>query len=150
MFTQPNRDKPHDARFLLDCMTRNFVTHKDKTPMPSMKQIIDSVGSRPIRRKLDLTDGYNNIGIHPESVKDSTLCCHMGKYDSLVMQQGDCNAPATMMRPMNFLFRNIKDLMIYLDDMLIANHTYEEHINTIGAVMKIAKDNKLSFNKNHC
>ena len=66
------------------------------------------------------------------------------------MQQGDCNAPATMMRARNFLFRNIKDLMIYLDDILIANHTYEEHINTIRAVMKIAKDNKLWFNKNKC
>ena len=64
------------------------------------------------------------------------------------MQQGDCNAHATMMRAMNFLFRNIKDLMIYLDDMLIANHTHEEQINTIRAVMKLAKDNKLWFNKN--
>ena len=107
-----------------------------------MEQIIDFVGSRPFRRKLDLTDGYHNIRIHPDSVQDSTLCYHMGKYDSLVMQQGDCNTPATIMRAMNFLSRNIKDLMIYLDDILIANHTYEEHINTIRAVMTIAKDNK--------
>ena len=66
------------------------------------------------------------------------------------MQQGDCNAPATRMRAMNFLFRNIKDVMIYLDDILIANHSYEEQINTIRVVMKIAKDNKLWFNKNKC
>ena len=58
MFTQPKRDKPHEARFLLDCIPRNLVTHKDKTPMPSMEQIIDFVGSRPFRSKLDLTDGY--------------------------------------------------------------------------------------------
>ena len=143
MFTQPKRDKPYEARFLFDCIPRNLVTHKDKTPMPSMEQIIDFIGSRHFRSKLDLTDGYHNIRIHPESVKDSTFCCHMGKYDSLVMQQGDCNAPATMMRAINFLFKNIQDLMIDLDDILIANYTYEEHINTIRAVMKIATDNKL-------
>ena len=40
--------------------------------------------------------------------------------------------------------------MIYLDDILIANHTYEEHINTIRAVMKIAKHNELWFYKNKC
>ena len=61
-----------------------------------------------------------------------------GKFDSLVMQQGDCNAPATMMRAMNYLFREVKDQMIYLDDILIANHTYEEHINTIRQVLQIA------------
>ena len=55
----------------------------------------------------------------------------MGKFDSLVMQQGDCNARATMMRAMNYVFREVKDQMIYLDDILIAKHTNEEHINTI-------------------
>ena len=67
----------------------------------------------------------------------------MGKYDSLVIRHGDCNTPATMMRAMNFVFSNMKDLMIYLDDILIDNHNHKEHINTIRAVMTIAKDNKL-------
>ena len=40
--------------------------------------------------------------------------------------------------------------MIYFDDILITNHTYEEYINTITIVIKIAKDNKLSFNKDKC
>ena len=66
------------------------------------------------------------------------------------MQQGDCNAPTTMMRAMNFLFKNIKDVMIHLDDILIANHTYEGHITTTRAVMTIAIDNKLLFNRNRC
>ena len=55
-----------------------------------------------------------------------------------------------MIRAMNFLLRNNKELMIYLDDIHIANHGYEEHINTIKAVMKIARDIKLWFNKNTC
>ena len=150
MFTQRKRDKPHEARFLQDSILRNLVTNTDKIPMPSMEQIIDFVGSRPFRSKLDLTDGYHNISNHPESVKDTTFCCHMGKYDSLIMQQGDCNTPATILRALNFLFTNIKHLMSYLDYIFIANHTHEEHINTIRAVMKIAKDHKFWFNKNKC
>ena len=55
----------------------------------------------------------------------------MGKFNSLGMQQGDCNAPVTMMRAMNYLFTEVKDQMIYLVDTLIVNHTYEEHINTM-------------------
>ena len=148
MFTRPNRDNSHEARFLLDCTPRNLVTHKDKIPMSSMRQIIDFVGSKPFKMKHDLTYRYHNIRIHSESGKNSTLCCHMGKYDSLVMQQGDCTAPVPIMRVMNFLLRNITDLNIYIDDILIANHTYAKHIYTIRSVMRIAKDNKLWFNKN--
>ena len=74
----------------------------------------------------------------------------MAKFDSLVMQQGDCNAPAIMMRAMNYLFREIKDQMIYLDDIFIANHTNEEHINTVRQVLQIVKQNDLWFNWHKC
>ena len=43
----------------------------------------------------------------------------MGHYRSRVMQQGECNAPATMVRAMNEIFRDMifKDLIIYIDDI---------------------------------
>ena len=59
------------------------------------------------------------------------------------MQQGDCNASAIMITGMNFLFSNIKHLMIYLHDILIANNNYEKHIKTMKEVMRIAEDHKV-------
>ena len=139
MYIQPKRDKLQEARFLLYCIARNLVTHEDMTPMASMVQIEDFIGSRPCRSKLDLKDGWHNIRFHADSVTDSTFTCHMGKFDSLVMRQGDCDALATRMRAMNYLFTKVKDQMIYLHNILIANHTYEEHINTIRQVLQIGK-----------
>ena len=40
--------------------------------------------------------------------------------------------------------------MIYLNEILIANHTYEEHINTIRQVLQIAKQNKLWLKRHKC
>jgi len=93
--------------------------------MPSINQIIDWLASNRFKSKLDLTDGYYNIRHHPDSVKHSTFSYHMGKFDSLVMQQGNCNAPATMMRAINWLIREFigKEEIVYLDDILIANNT---------------------------
>ena len=85
-----------------------------------------------------MQNGYHNIRIHPDSVSDSTFIRHMRKFDSLVMQQGDCNTLSTIMRAINYLFREVKDKMIYLDNILIANHMYEAHINTIRQVLEIA------------
>ena len=39
MITQPTRDKRQEVWFLVDCMPRKHVRHKDKTPMPSMEEI---------------------------------------------------------------------------------------------------------------
>ena len=66
------------------------------------------------------------------------------------MQQGACNAPATMMRAMSYLFWEVENHMIYLDDILIANNSYEEHINTIKHVLQMAKEKELSFNWHKC
>ena len=118
--------------------------------MPSREEIKDFIVSVALRSKLDLTDGYQNIKIHPDSVSDWTFTCYEGKFDSLVMQQGDCNAPATMIRAMNYLFQNVENLMIYLDHILIANHTYEEYINTIKQVLQIANTNKVWLNRHKC
>ena len=74
----------------------------------------------------------------------------MQQYDPVVMQQRDCNARATMIRAMNFFFKSIKDIVIYLDSILIANHTYVEDNKTVKEVMKIAQDNKLCCNKTKC
>ena len=107
--------------------------------MLSMEQIKDFIGYRPFRSKLDRTDGYHNIRIYPDWVSDSIFTYHVGKFNSLVMQQGDCYAPATMMRAITHQFRDVKDQMIYLDDILIANHTYQEHTKTIRQVLQIRK-----------
>jgi len=132
MFKQPKKDSKK-ARFLLNCISRNLKTHKDRMSMPSRNQIINWLASKRFKAKLDLTDGCHNIRHHPDSVKHSTFLCHIGKFDSLVMQQGDCNAPPIMMRAMNWLLREFidKTVMVYLDDILIGNNTYEEHMQTV-------------------
>ena len=120
--------------------------------MPSINQIIDWLASKKCKSKLDLTDGYHNIRYHPDSVKNSTFSYNTGKFDSLVMQQGGCNAPATMMRAMNWILREFigKTVMIYLDDILIRNNTYEENVQTVRAVLKSAEKAKMWFHKDKC
>ena len=112
MFTQPKPDKPTEHRFLLDCRPRNAVTIRRHTPLPNMEEAIEFVAARPWWSKIDLTDAYHNIRIDPDSERHTTFLCHMGHYRSRVMQQGDCNAPATMVRAMNEIIAD----MIFKED----------------------------------
>jgi len=151
MFTIPKADKK-EPRFLIDCIPRNKVTIKDLTPLPNVKGIINWVAVRKFRSKLDLTDGYYNIRVHPNSVKHNTILTYMGKFDLLVILQGDCNAPATMMSVMNWLLRHQlnKTCKIYIVDILIATHIYKEHVKAIREIMDILGKAKIWFNKKKC
>jgi Reverse transcriptase (RNA-dependent DNA polymerase) len=48
---------------------------------------------------------------------------------SHVMQQGDCNAPATFQRLMTWIFREHLGIFIrvYLDDIFVYSDTIEDH-----------------------
>ena len=142
MFTQPKRDRHKEPRFLLDCRPRDAVTTRNHTPLPNIEEAIEFVAARPWWSKIDLTDGYHNIRIDPDSEKHTTFLCHMGHYRSRVMQQGDCNAPATMVGVMNEIFRDMifKDLIIYIDDIIISSATYKEHAEALRRVLQRLQD----------
>ena len=133
MFTQPKRDSPKVRRFLLDCRPRNAVTIRNHIPLPNIEAAIEFVTARPWWSKIDLTDGYHNIRMDPHSEKHTSFLCHMRHYRRRVMQQGDCNATATMVLAMNEIFRGMifKDLIISIDDIIISSATYKEHVEAL-------------------
>ena len=59
-----------------------------------------------------------------------------GTFRTRVIQQGDCNALATMMNVMYNIFQDMLGLtlFIYLDDILIFSITLEEHQEIIREV----------------
>src|SRR5258706_1622286 len=65
------------------------------------------------------------------------------------MQQGDCNAPATMMKLMHSIFQDMLDIkvFIYLDDILIFSKTLEDHIETIREICRRLRKHKLYANR---
>ena len=97
-------DKQYEARFLHGLVDRNANTRKDNTPIPDIPSIINTVPRHPYRLKIDLTDGYHNVRIEPESEEFRSFYTPFGTFRTGVMQQGDCNAPATFMQLMNWIF----------------------------------------------
>ena len=142
-------DKPNEPRFLYDLRARNDITVKDKTPIPDITCIINAVAKSKFKSKIDLTDGYNNFRIKTESEKYTSFNTPFGTYRTRVMQQGDCNAPATFMKLMNHIFSDMlgRSVYVYLDDILICNDTKEDHIATIKEVCNRLRNEKLYVNR---
>ena len=149
-FSKPKKDGR--IRFLLDCVPRNKVTIKDKTPLPNMDQLIEWIANKKFWSKLDLVDGYHNIRMDPDSEQYTTFLTHRGQYNSRVMQQGDCNAPATMMKVMQDIFSEevYRNLVIYLDDIIIATDSYEEHVRMVRLVLNKLRDEGFYLNTEKC
>jgi len=98
---------------------------------------MELVTARKYWSMIDLADGYHNIRIEKDSEQHSTFLTHLRYYHSLIMQQGDRNSLATMVRAMYEIFKDMvfKDLVIYIDDIIIFSDTHDEHVATLRKVL---------------
>ena len=82
-------------RTVVDCRECNLNTIKDLMPFPDQDMIRNDVAQAPFRSKLDMSNAYEQVCIELSDVKNTTFSTVIGTFLSHVVQQGDCNAPAT-------------------------------------------------------
>jgi len=99
------------------------------TPLPDQDLIREDVAHARYRSKIDLANAYEQVRVRPEDVPKTAFATISRTYVSNIVQQGDCNAPATFQRHMTAVFREgIGHFMhIYLDDIFVYSDTIEEH-----------------------
>ena len=136
---------PPQLRTVVDLRERNRNTHKLTSPLPDMDGMLRRVASKQFRTTLDLKNAYEQIRIVPEHVNRSAVTTPDGNMVSQVVQQGDCNAPATYKSLMNYLFSSYigRFMDIFLDDISIYSDTLEEHVEHVKLVLDILAKEKL-------
>jgi hypothetical protein len=77
--------------------------------------------------------------VEPEHVECNAFATIVGTFVCYIMQQGDCNAPATFQHLMMHVFRSMigYTIHVYLDDIFIYTNTIKEHEVTLGKVFNL-------------
>ena len=152
MLLIPKPHKPKDAqelRTVIDLRERNKNTVKLSSPLPDIEGVLRRVAAKPFKSVLDLTAAYEQIRIIPEHVERSAVTTPDGNMVSLVLQMGDCNAPATYQSLMNHIFSPYlgRFLDVYLDDIIIYSDDLEDHVKHCRLAMDVLKKEKLYLSK---
>ena len=135
---------PQEGR-LVDCRERNLNTVKDLTPFPDQDMIKNDVARAPFCSTLDMSDAYEQVRVEPDSLKNTAFSTIVGTFLSHVVQQGDCNAPATFQRLMTRIFRKFigKFVHIYLDNIFISSYSIEEYESHLRELFDILRARSL-------
>jgi hypothetical protein len=144
--------KSGKLRTVVDCRQRNENTVKDVTPFPDQDQIRMDVARAKYRSKIDLSNAYEQVRIDPSDVHKTAFATVFGTFESEVMQQGDCNGPATFQRLVTAVFREQigTSLHAYLDDLFVYSDTIEDHERDLGYTFQKLRDNHLFLERDKC
>ena len=151
----PVRKPDRSIRLCVDYREVNKVTPLDRHIIPTLPQILDNIGQAAILSKIDLTSGFHQILVEPESRNFTTFLSPKGKYRFIRMSFGLKNAPSHFQRVMEKVLQPVADCAsVYIDDIVIFSNTWKEHITHLSRVFHcirqaglMAKLSKCSFGK---
>ena len=131
----PKKDKTN--RLVVDFRRLNDVTQPDPYPMPSMKDLIATIGSKKIYTSVDLMQGFLQIPLAPESRPLTAFSTSHGRYHFLRMPFGLKSSPVTFVRLMDMVLGDLMNqgVYVYIDDLVIGSNSIEEHMKILREVL---------------
>ena len=144
--------KTGKLHMVVDCHQQNDNTIKDVTPFLDQDQIQMDIAQAPYCSKIDLSNTYEQVRIELEDVNKTTFATVYGTHKSNVMQQGNCNGPATFQRLVTVIFCDAIGICVhvYLNDLFIYSFTLEDHDRDLEYVLQKLCDNQLFIETGKC
>ena len=143
--------KDGSVRFCVDYRRVNEVSQFDAYPMPRVDELLDRLGTARFFTTLDLTKGYWQIPLSPESKEKSAFSTPYGLYQFVTLPFGLFGAPATFQRLMDRVLRpHAAYAAAYIDDVVIHSDSWAEHVRRVAAVLESLRQAGLTANPKKC
>ena len=133
------RKRDGSLRFCVDYRGLNAVTKADVYPLPRINDLLDKLGKAKCFSTLDLTAGYWQIRVQPDSQEKTAFITHQGLYEFKVMPFGVMNAPAMFQKLMQKVLARLMTgpedfVAVYLDDVIVFSQSLQAHLEHLTKV----------------
>ena len=146
---KPVPGQPQGYRLIQDLRAINEHSLTDKYNLADIKECMDKVGTRnaKIFSSLDLTSGFFQISIKPEARPFTAFTIPgKGKYQWARVCLGLHGAPSTFAKLMSLVMAGLPQAMTYLDDVLVASATHQDHMSELRQCFQRLRKHGLKLN----
>ena len=135
------KKKNGELRFCCDFRPLNAVTIKDAYPLPRIDENLSRLGNAKIYTSIDLTWAFWQIPVRKADRQKTAFACELGLFEWQRMPFGLCNASATFKRAIRKIVnRKGSMVMAYIDDIVIATETVEDHMVRLREVFECLRE----------
>lgn len=150
VFLVPKKDDESGKkqyRMVVDYRALNKVIQPTSYPIPLIDEIVDQMHGCKIFSVKDLTSAFLQIPLDEKSRQYTSFSTTHNKYCFNSAPFGLSSSPYAWLRVIQTVLNGLisHNVMVYMDDIIIFSQNLEEHIFTIGQVLKRLVDHKLKL-----
>ena len=131
-------------------LTINQASPVETYPLPRVDELFANLSGGRFFSKLDLANAYLQMPLDDESKQYVTINTHKGLFQYNRLPFGVASAPAIFQHHIETLLQGVDGVSVYIDDILLAGSTLEEHLRTLEEVLKRVQDAGLRLNMDKC
>ncbi|KAG9510097.1 Retrovirus-related Pol polyprotein, partial [Fragariocoptes setiger] len=146
------RKKDGTLRFCVDFRQVNARTKAWVYPLPRIDEALEQLRETKYFSSLDLVSGYWQVTMADESKEVTAFRTAEGHYQFRRMPFGLRNAGATFQALMDAVLGGLKgsQVLVYLDDVIIATGSWDEHLVAIEDVLLRFRQAELKLKPSKC
>ena len=139
-----------DLRICADLRKLNESVMREPMQIPTFEELRSKLQDPKIFSHLDMRHGFWQIPVSEEMQRFLSFFTPFGNYYYTCLCFGISSAPEIYTKIMTNLLSGIPNLLIYIDDIVIATSTMEEHKKTLEEVFDRLDKAGLGLNKEKC
>ena len=148
MFGVPKKNG--ELRCCVDYRWLNKLTHGYHQPLPRIEDLLYRVAKGKWFASLDIRQAFLNVPVEKETRKLMAFRTPNHHVQPTRMLFGVKGAPAFQQMIMNRLLGHIKNVLVYIDDIILFAETQEELLQTIEQVFEILDNENIKLNFAKC
>lgn len=142
------KKKDGSMRLCLDARKLNGIIVQEAYPIPHIATIMKNLSGSRYLSSIDLEAAFWQIPLDPGSKQKTAFTIpQRGHFQFKVVPFGLSTASQALCRVMNHIFIDMEPkVFVYLDDLIVATDTFEDHIQTLKEVSRRLRNAGLTIN----
>jgi hypothetical protein len=140
-------------RIVQDFQELNQNSHIDKYSMKEITECIGDIGraNSKIFSTLDLTSRFWQMKLDKQSQPLATFTIPgKGQFHWITSPRGLLGCPASFQCLMEGVLRNLQNVIVYIDNLLVHSDSHERHLQILEQVLECLRLNHLKINLDKC